>query len=673
MPPVPSSNLTAVNNLAGNFPESPARVGLVVGPSELGIVNSIVRDDSINTVLSEFGAGPASEEAAGALNEPNHGAVYQIKSASSVAGTVSSVTKISGATVGSIVNDFGDFLSLGVDFNGNVLFKAKIAGAQVQADVGGSETISTVGLVTSIQVTSSSTGTSLAALVNGDAGTLVNWGVTATGTGASVCMQGWAIYDETAGRIGFQALTGSMQVRNVIAGSNTARSVALTGGTIVDLISSTNSHGEPTSTGIQFQSDLVALAIANPGKFRSTLAGSGMGILGAKTLTNLPFGSSGTMTVSGAPFDGYQVSVQIVTGGALGAASFRLSLGKSGTSPIYGGNTYLIPSGGIVTIADTGLTLTFSGTFDSGDLFSFTTTAPQSTLSDILSALTYFLSRPEMASLITIAGEIALVDLPAWISALGIAADQLENAKKYCRILIEFAGPTTGQTNAAWAALVTSALSAYSHPRLSLFGGEANASSALPLPQAGRPEVVNGNRTMFARALALPSGVDVGDQTLSGGMTGVISGLQTDVASSLAAARASYLYLLSSVPGVQCDFLLFDSPTGDFTYGVYGRVLDEGMFYGALGQVKYLNTAQRRAPNGTIDPGSALAIERDLRNILVQRMVKPGNVNDVTVVVDRTNTDTRLIITYRFQILFYIKTIDGRAGIVQTITATQTL
>jgi hypothetical protein len=124
---------------------------------------------------------------------------------------------------------------------------------------------------------------------------------------------------------------------------------------------------------------------------------------------------------------------------------------------------------------------------------------------------------------------------------------------------------------------------------------------------------------------------------------------------------------------VQYDSLLFDSPTGDYTYMTYGRVLDEAMFYGYLRQTKYLNTAQLRNANGTIATAAAIAIEKDLRQVLLDNIVTPGNATDVRVVVDRTNTDNRLKITYYVQLLFYVKQIDGRAGVVRSLTATQVL
>lgn len=675
MPQVPQSNLRAVNNLGQNTPSSPARVGLIVGPCVSGPVNQIVLDDSISTIVSNFDSGPASEVAATALVEPGAGTVYQIRSNTSIPGTVGSVTKSVGASIGAAVDDFGAVLLTGVDVNGDVLFTAKQAGAELEVVTGMVEATSVVGLHVKLTVTASSTGMSLAALITGTPAALALWAATAQGTGASTCGQTLATYSETSGRIQFQALTASISFETVNVGASHSLTVTLVGGTKVRIELATNANSEPTSANaaVNIQSLLVTLAAANPGKFTSTLAGSGSGLLGLKAQTNLPFGSTGTMTVSGTPNDGYDVTVKVVAAGGLGTAAFQVSLGKSNGIPLYDSSTYLIPVGGSVVIPSTSLTLSFSGSFDQGDVFSFACTAPGSTLGDIVASLTYFLARPEQAGLITVAGEIPLIQIPAWVAAIGTMANQLESAKKYARILLEYAGPAIGQTNAAWATQVSGILAPLSHPRLSLFGGECNTVAALPLPQAARFEVVNGNRSLFARALSLPSGVDVGDQTVSGSLTGVTTGLQTDAAQALANARSSYLYLLSGIPGVQVEGLLFDSPTGDFTYLTYGRVLDEMMFYAYQRQTKYLSTAQQRNANGTIKATAKLAIEKDLRAVLLDKMVKNGNLSDVQVVVDGTNTDNALRITYYALLKFYVKRIDGNAGVVKSLVATQVL
>jgi len=672
MPAVPSSNLTAVNNLAGNFPVDPSRSGLVIGPTVAGTPNLIILDDSINTVVSEFESGPGADEAATALAEPNHGTIYQIKTATSTVGVAGTVTKTPGATVGDPVNDFGAVTIPGVDFNGNVYATATAENAELEVVTGMAAGAVKVGNKVTVTVTAATTGTQLRNLINGVVGT--NWAAVVFGTGASVCGQTLATYSEAAGRIVFQALKTGMSVRTTIPGPSVATpTVALTGGNIVDITQSTNADGEPIGTAIAIQSLLIGLANSNPGKFKSTLAGSGAGLLGAKALTVLPFGSTGTMTVSGDPNDGYDVTVRIKTGGALGTAVFEIALGSANGVPIYSGASYLIPVSGVVAIPGTGLTLTFVGPFDAGDLFTFLCTPPLSTLADVSAAITYFLARPEQASLITIAGEIPLLSLPAWIVALDVLADSLEAAKKYVRILLEYEGPAPGQSNVVWATSVATTLAGLSSARISLFGGEGNGVSALPIPQASRFETVNGNRWMFARALALSAGVDVGDQTLSGGMSGVLEGLQVDAAAALANARSSYFYLLPGITGVQAEFLLFDSPTGDFTYGTYGRILDKAMFYGYIAQTRYLNGKFRRTKQGTIDPGDARGIAQTIRQAVIDNVVKPGDAVDCQVVIDLTNTDNRLIVTYYVQVPFYAKQIDGKAGIVKTISSVQVI
>lgn len=673
MPQVPQSNLVAVNNLGANFPSSPAQVGLVVGPTVSGMVNEIVLDDSISTIVSSFGAGPGSEIAGTALAEPSPGTVYQIKTGSSIPGTVGSVTKTIGASLGAPVDDFGAILVPGADANGNVLFVAKARGAELSIVSGMTAGVVVTGSLVAVTVAAATTGTGLAALITGTPAAAALWAATAGGTGASVCGQALSTYSETSGRIQFRALAPGISFESVIVGASHTATALLVGGTKVRIELGTNINAEPTSSALLIQSLLATLAATNPKLFTSALAGSGTGLLGPAALTSLPFGSSGTLAVAGSPSDGYDVTIEIVAAGGLGTAAFRVSLGKSNGIPIFDSSTYLIPVGGSVALAGTGLTLTFTGTFDLRDSFGFTCAAPQSTLGDVVTALTYFISRPEMAGLIAVAGEIPVITIPAWVAAMGTLANQLEATKKYARIMLEYAGPASGQTTAAWATQVAGILAPLAHPRLSLFGGQCNAAAALPLPQAARFEVVSGNRFMFARALSLPSGIDVGDQTLSGALTSVTAGLHTDAAQALAQARSSYLYLLTSVPGVQAEALLFDAPTGDFTYLTYGRVLDECMYYAYLRQTKYLSTSQQRNRNGTIKTSAKLAVEKDLRQVLLDKIVKPGNATDVSVVVDDTNTDNRLKITYYVQINFYVKKIDGRAGVVKTLSASQVL
>jgi hypothetical protein len=604
------------------------------------------------------------EFAACSLREPNPGTVAVWRTPTSIVGTVGTVTKTFGAAAGTGVNAYGAVLvPSAVNFNGDVYFQAKQADAELEIVVGGATAVLVTGLHVKLTVTNATTGTALAALLNGDAGAFALWGATAIGTGASVCGQTLATYAETAGRLVFQALT-SGQSFNILNGGASQSKLVTYSSNLLSSALATNANSEATSTALDIYNDIAALAAANPGKFRVSLAGSGSGILGTKATTALPFGSSGAMTVSGTPDDAYQVAIKIVVGGALGTAAFQVSLGGENGQPLYGSATYLIPSGGNVAIPDTGLTLTFSGTFDVGDVFSFTTTAPQSTLSDIAAALTAYIPDPNGCSLIAIPGGIDAVNIATWTAALGTIADQLEAGKKYVRIHLEVSGPGTGISNTTWANNLNTLTANVADPRINWFAGQADIASAMATPLIGRVVKTNGLRAAFARALSFIPGRDVGDQSYGQGLTGVTKAYQSDVASILANGRFSYLYTLTSIVGINAELRLFDAPTGDYVYETYGRVVDLVEFYGYINQTKYLNTAQRRQAGGTIDPGAKIAIENTLRQILFEYVVKTGNASAVDVVVDGSDTQNRLKLTYFVQPLFYVKQIDAEAGVV---------
>lgn len=674
MATVPSSQLIAIDGLGQNTPSDPSRVGLVIGPTAAGTPNQIILDDSLSTIQANFDSGPGSEEAATALVEPGAGTVYQIKSPTSANGTVGSVVKTPGATVGTVVDIFGAILLAGADHNGDVFAQGKVEGAQLVVVSGMAEGGSATGLTATVTIVpGTTTGTSLAALFTGAVGAL--WSGVAEGTGASLNSTLLAGYAETQGRIGIQALAPGIQLRSTISGANTAFTTALTGGNIVDVTIATNAFSEPTTTALNaltLPAGLASLAALNPKIFRATLAGGGAGLLGARALISLPFGSNGAMTVSGNPNDAYQINVQVNLAGGLGSAGVTVSLGNAQGLPLYAG-TYNIPSGGIIILPDTGLTLTFTGTFDVGDTFTFSTTAPLSTLSDIVSAIMYFATRPEHASLIQIAGEIPVVNIPAWVVALQTLADSMSASltlPKYLRILLEYAPPGNGQTNAQWATAVSAQLANLDAARISVFGGEGNAASALPIPQPGRYEIVNGSRFMFARALALTAGIDVVDQTNSGRATGVLTAYQTDAAPALAAARSSYFFLLSGTPGIQMDFVLLDSPIGDYTRGVIGRVIDKTSFYASIFQTKNVGTRQQRNADGTLAQTSRIAIQDDLNAKLKKVVVDTQDAQAVTSVVNGMNTDGRIIVTYYVTIFFYIYNILGRVGVSVTVPVT---
>jgi hypothetical protein len=104
--------------------------------------------------------------------------------------------------------------------------------------------------------------------------------------------------------------------------------------------------------------------------------------------------STGTLATTGStPNDNYSVQVIITRDGTLGTAAFKYSLDDGPTfSPEIS-----MPSSGTYVISDAGITLVFTPSsgpvfFQTGDLFTFTTTAPGYSTTDLANAFTALLA-----------------------------------------------------------------------------------------------------------------------------------------------------------------------------------------------------------------------------------------------------------------------------------------
>jgi hypothetical protein len=140
-----------------------------------------------------------------------------------------------------------------------------------------------------------------------------------------------------------------------------------------------------------------------------TISGTVSEVAAAKTGT-------GTVTTEGKPRNEYDVTIEILSEGALNEATFRVVIdglpGKRITVP-GGDGKYAIPG--------TGITLTFSpggGTFKEGDTFSFKTTAPAATNGEILTAVNSIIDAKVSIEFIAVAGVTAA---PMWASLASTA------------------------------------------------------------------------------------------------------------------------------------------------------------------------------------------------------------------------------------------------------------
>lgn len=158
------------------------------------------------------------------------------------------------------------------------------------------------------------------------------------------------------------------------------------------------------------------------------------------------FNTDGTITQSGAgplptqassPVDVYSVLVEILTGGALGTATFRYALDGQAASPSYSGEI-AVPSGGKFVIPGAGIMLTFASTFVAADTYAFTTVAANATVSDIAAAIDVALADSTEWRFGVIVGTPASAAAAASLAATcKTKADAAAVAFRYIRFMIE--------------------------------------------------------------------------------------------------------------------------------------------------------------------------------------------------------------------------------------------
>ena len=127
-------------------------------------------------------------------------------------------------------------------------------------------------------------------------------------------------------------------------------------------------------------------------------------------------GTGPDIAVSGTPKAGADVVLTIVSGGALNAATFTLSLdGGDSVSQVQ-----TVPLSGEISCGDTGVTITATGTQVAGTVYAFEVLEPVASISTVMEAIEQPLSRYDVES-VYIAGPSDSAD---W-AAMGVKADAL--------------------------------------------------------------------------------------------------------------------------------------------------------------------------------------------------------------------------------------------------------
>lgn len=200
--------------------------------------------------------------------------------------------------------------------------------------------------------------------------------------------------------------------------------------------------------------DLVvsALAVAKTTCYVVPLAGSVDGTVSAVTKSGESSGV-GTLAAAGTPRNAYSVKVVIDTAGGLNEAVFRYEidgvLSKKITVPLDG--EYVIPNKGITLTFSAGTPAEGEESFEVGDEFSFSTTAPTATNSEILTGIDRLLESSYSFEWISVAG---ISDAALW-AALAVKADGAEAVYRYIHFKAQARYLSDAETVDEWVAALT--------------------------------------------------------------------------------------------------------------------------------------------------------------------------------------------------------------------------
>ncbi len=390
-----------------------------------------------------------------------------------------------------------------------------------------------------------------------------------------------------------------------------------------------------------------------------------VGSVGAVTHTGT---GTSAMTVTGTPFDAYEIVVLGTRAGTAGSdpePGFKVSFD--------GGRTYsreirmpasLSYDGFVGT---TGLTLVFTvGTIVVDDTYEADSTGPTWVAADVTAALEAFRLIKQDAALRYVVGAASKSDG----DLIAASNDTFLERKKFGRIFVEAADIGSGQTEDAWMTALEGAWASFQNDRVLVGAGAARVQSCL----SGILYRRNMGWLAIVRAGLVRPGRDVGaieDGSLvpfsPNGQGQPVSEVYHDEGLN-PGLNANRFMTLMSVPGLDgyfvCNANIMSDETSDFDLLQLGRVMDEACRVTNLFFGKKLSTSVRLdRRTGFILEKDARALESGNDAVLAAALVATGDMSqrDQYTVVSREDniaTTKTLTVTVGLLPLGYLKTIN---------------
>ncbi|MHA1572458.1 MAG: DUF2586 family protein [Alphaproteobacteria bacterium] len=367
------------------------------------------------------------------------------------------------------------------------------------------------------------------------------------------------------------------------------------------------------------------------------LNGSVASTIGAVTKTAVGT-STGTLAATGTALDAYEVLVEIVTTGDLGAGAFKYSLDDGYT---YSEGT-VIPAGGTYAIPETGAVLTFTPMagpifFEDGDVFEFDCTAPYYGTGDVAAAVAALLADTTPWAFMVLTGTPAsAADGATMFGALETHLASFENVFRYVRALMDAGDDTPAN--------VATSFGAVADNRISVTYGSADTASSKAFPGWGTPKR-SGVNLFGARAAKELISTDLA-RVASGPLAGVQAISHDEFLNEvLDVQRISTLRTWAGRAGFFITNCRLKSSAGsDFRYWQHGRVMDVACKTTYEAQQFFISQGVRTNDDGSINELDARRFETRGLSALQAQLTQPsnaegtqGHVSELSYTIDRLN------------------------------------
>lgn len=395
-------------------------------------------------------------------------------------------------------------------------------------------------------------------------------------------------------------------------------------------------------------------------------------------------------TFTASPVDDYSPRVGISLSGALGTMQFTycLDFNASAQLNVTSSNTssaIVSPVGGVYAIPNTGIVLTFAGTFTALDTYDFSSAAPTFGGSDLTAALTALQTTylPQMGQVSLVAVDCANGSASAWatqVASLQTAAAAFFNLGVYLNFFSS--SPTVGTVLPNAGGVTVDAADTDSV----VIGQRVTMSAKDVCPCAGDDLVVSpssglnfrraGLWATTARAASVEASEDIG-AVADGGLVGVIGLFRDENATPGFFAAGITCHRTFTNNGNVTGFyvtkgLMATTSTSDYYTLTNSRVVDRGCAIVLAAALIYTNgkipTTTRNGQSGLITEKKAQKIDARIKGALDTGMVDTDPADAVGTIVTTSRThnilsDSSLIIAVGIQPFAYSTFINVNLGL----------